>query len=150
MRLMLRYHSRKGISGILNSKCPKKITLLKGSTIDPNPTPNTTQSKSRSIPTMMTPSTTMSSALHRSATTTLTKTLTPTLPIRKLAFIHPLANSLSRQSDNSPTTRQPITVRKFSNTSNSLNAVPIATMSQSILPPPIFTCNRNLYKLTHA
>ncbi len=148
MRLMLRYRSRKGISGTLNSKCTKKITLLKGSTIDPNPTPNTTQSKSRSIPTMMTPSTTMSSALHRWATTTSTKTLTPTLPIRKLAFIHPLANSLSRQSDNSPTTHQPITVLKFSNTSN-IHKVPIATMSQST-NPPIFTCNRNLYKLTHA
>lgn len=149
MRLMLRYRLRKGISGTLSSKCPKKITLPGGSTKVPNPTPNTTQSKSPSIPKMKTPSTTISSASHHWATKTSTKTLTPTIPIHKLAFIHPLANSLSRQFDSSPTTHQLITVLKLRNTSNSHNAVPIATMSQSI-NPPIITCNRNLYKSTHA
>jgi hypothetical protein len=149
MRLILRYRSRKGISGTLSSKCPKKITLPRGSTKDPNPTPNTTQSNSPSIPTMMTTSATMSSASHHSATTTSTNTLTPTIPINKLAFMHPLANNLSQQSDSSPTTHQPITVLKLRNTSNLHNAVPIATMSQSI-NPPIVTCNRNLYKSTHA
>ena len=149
MRLMLRYRSRKEISGTLSSKCSKKTILPGDSAKDPNPTPNTTQSKSPSIPKMMIPSATISSASHHWATTTSTKTLTPTIPIHKLAFIHPQANSLSRQSDSSPTTHQLITVLKLRNTSNLHNAVPIATMSQSI-NPPIVTCNRNLYKSTHA